>query len=306
MLFCHFWYYLQQKTAIHDRLNAIGTVGAILTCPLEVVKTRLQSSSVTLYISEVHLNTVNGASVNRVTRVSPGPLHCLKMILQKEGPRSLFRGLGPNLVGVAPSRAIYFAAYSNCKEKLNNIFNPDSTQVHMISAGVAGKDLSPIQVNRGEKRMSAFECVRKVYRSDGIKGFYRGMSASYAGISETVIHFVIYESIKRKLLEHKTASAMDNEDESAKEASDFVGMMMAAATSKTCATSIAYPHEVVRTRLREEGTKYRSFFQTLSLLVREEGYGSLYRGLTTHLVRQIPNTAIMMSTYEVVVYLLDG
>lgn len=57
-----------------------GTVGAILTCPLEVVKTRLQSSSVTLYVSEVHLNTVNGATVNRVTRVSPGPLHCLKWV----------------------------------------------------------------------------------------------------------------------------------------------------------------------------------------------------------------------------------
>lgn len=64
--------------------------------------------------------------------------------------------------------------------------------------------------------------------------------------------------------------------------------------------------EVVRTRLREEGTKYRSFFQTLSLVVQEEGYGSLYRGLTTHLVRQIPNTAIMMATYELVVYLLNG
>ncbi|XP_075425820.1 solute carrier family 25 member 36 isoform X5 [Ascaphus truei] len=160
--------------------------------------------------------------------------------------------------------------------------------------------------NRGEKRMSAFECIRKVYRSDGLKGFYRGMSASYAGISETVIHFVIYESIKRKLLEHKTASTMDEEEESVREASDFVGLMLAAATSKTCATSIAYPHEVVRTRLREEGTKYRSFFQTLSLIMKEEGYGSLYRGLTTHLVRQIPNTAIMMSTYEVVVYLLNG
>ncbi|XP_030919185.1 solute carrier family 25 member 36 [Geospiza fortis] len=297
-----------------------GTVGAILTCPLEVVKTRLQSSSVTLYISEVHLNTLNGATVNRVARVSPGPLHCLKMILQNEGPRSLFRGLGPNLVGVAPSRAIYFGAYSNCKEKLNNIFNPDSTQVHMISAGVAGftaiTTTNPIWLvktrlqldarNRGEKRMSAFECARKVYRLDGFRGFYRGMSASYAGISETVIHFVIYESIKKKLLEYKTAGAMDNEEESVKEASDFVRMMMAAATSKTCATSIAYPHEVVRTRLREEGTKYRSFFQTLSLLVREEGYSSLYRGLTTHLIRQIPNTAIMMSTYEVVVYLLDG
>lgn len=53
-----------------------GTVGAILTCPLEVVKTRLQSSSVTLYISEVQLSTVNGASVARVA--PPGPLHCLK------------------------------------------------------------------------------------------------------------------------------------------------------------------------------------------------------------------------------------
>lgn len=154
--------------------------------------------------------------------------------------------------------------------------------------------------------MGAFECVRKVYQTDGLRGFYRGMSASYAGISETVIHFVIYESIKQKLLECKTASMMESDEESVKEASDFVRMMLAAATSKTCATTIAYPHEVVRTRLREEGTKYRSFFQTLSLIVQEEGYGSLYRGLTTHLVRQIPNTAIMMATYELVVYLLNG
>ncbi|XP_078064911.1 solute carrier family 25 member 36-A isoform X1 [Mustelus asterias] len=318
-----------------------GTVGAILTCPLEVVKTRLQSSSVTFYIPEVHLSTINGARVSRMARVSPGPLHCLKMILEKEGPRSLFRGLGPNLVGVAPSRAIYFAAYSSSKEKLNTILEPDSSQVHMVSAGVAafplkletdvymdthGKSVeqcftaitatNPIWLiktrlqlearNRGERRMNAFECVRRVYHSDGIRGFYRGMSASYAGISETVIHFVIYESIKQKLMQSKTSSNMDPEEDSVKYASDFIALMLAAATSKTCATSIAYPHEVIRTRLREEGTKYRSFFQTFSLVISEEGYRSLYRGLITHLVRQIPNTAIMMATYELVVYLLDG
>uniref|UniRef100_A0AAY4F060 Solute carrier family 25 member 36 n=1 Tax=Denticeps clupeoides TaxID=299321 RepID=A0AAY4F060_9TELE len=269
-----------------------GTVGAILTCPLEVVKTRLQSSSITFYVSEVQLSTVNGASVARMS--PPGPLHCLK--------------------------AIYFGAYSTAKEKLNTVFEPDSTQVHMVSAGLAGftaiTATNPIWLiktrlqldarNRGERRMSAFDCIRRVYQSDGIRGFYRGMSASYAGISETVIHFVIYESIKRKLLESKASANMDDEDESVKDASDFVGMMLAAATSKTCATSIAYPHEVIRTRLREEGSKYRSFFQTLSMVFREEGYRALYRGLTTHLVRQIPNTAIMMSTYELVVYLLNG
>ncbi|KAM6443576.1 solute carrier family 25 member 36 isoform 2-T2 [Liasis olivaceus] len=280
-----------KDTAIHLFAGGCGgTVAAILTCPLEVLKTRLQSSSITLYISEVQLNTVNGAGVNRV---SPRAFHCFK--------------------------ALYFATYSKCKEIMNNIFEPDSTQVHMTSAGVAGFTAitvtNPIWLiktrlqldarNRGERRMSAFECVRKVYRSDGIKGFYRGMSASYAGISETVIHFVIYENIKQKILECNSASGMDKDDEPVKKASDFVRMMAAAATSKTCATSIAYPHEVVRTRLREEGTKYRSFFQTLSLLMQEEGYSSFYRGLATHLIRQIPNTAIMMSTYEVVVYLLN-
>uniref|UniRef100_A0AAV2J4Z8 Solute carrier family 25 member 36 n=2 Tax=Knipowitschia caucasica TaxID=637954 RepID=A0AAV2J4Z8_KNICA len=159
--------------------------------------------------------------------------------------------------------------------------------------------------NRGERQMNAFECVRRVYRADGCRGFYRGMSASYAGISETVIHFVIYESIKRKLLEAK-APPMDDDEDSSKDASDFVGMMLAAATSKTCATTLAYPHEVIRTRLREEGTKYLSFFQTLTTVPKEEGYRALYRGLTPHLVRQIPNTAIMMCTYEFVVYLLNG
>ncbi|XP_006801266.2 solute carrier family 25 member 36-A-like, partial [Neolamprologus brichardi] len=160
--------------------------------------------------------------------------------------------------------------------------------------------------NRGERRMSAFECVRQVYQTDGFRGFYRGMSASYAGISETVIHFVIYENIKRRLQEAKAPQNMDEEEDLTKDASDFVGMMLAAATSKTCATSIAYPHEVIRTRLREEGTKYRSFFQTLTTVPKEEGFRALYRGLTTHLVRQIPNTGIMMCTYELVVYLLNG
>ncbi|KAE8291070.1 Solute carrier family 25 member 36-A [Larimichthys crocea] len=284
-----------------------GTVGAILTCPLEVVKTRLQSSSITLYISEVQLSTVNGASVARVA--PPGPLHCLKQW-------KVTRKMGSESVGESKPGDLLCGLFNS--QELNGVLEPDSTPVHMVSAGMAGftaiTATNPIWLiktrlqletrNRGERRMNAFECVRRVYQMDGLRGFYRGMSASYAGISETVIHFVIYESIKRKLQESKSHASMDEEDESVKDASDFVGMMLAAATSKTCATSIAYPHEVIRTRLREEGSKYRSFFQTLLTVPREEGYRALYRGLTTHLVRQIPNTAIMMCTYEVVVYLL--
>lgn len=61
--------------------------------------------------------------------------------------------------------------------------------------------------------------------------------------------------------------------------------------------------EVARTRLRQEGSRYRSFWQTLALVVREEGYQGLYRGLATQLVRQIPATAVTMATYEAIVYL---
>lgn len=81
--------------------------------------------------------------------------------------------------------------------------------------------------------------------------------------------------------------------------------MLAGATSKTIASCVAYPHEVARTRLREEGSKYNKFWQTLFLVWKEEGRAGLYRGLATQLVRQIPNTAIMMATYEAVVYILS-
>uniref|UniRef100_A0A3Q4M7A5 Uncharacterized protein n=1 Tax=Neolamprologus brichardi TaxID=32507 RepID=A0A3Q4M7A5_NEOBR len=63
----------QRDTLVHLFAGGCGgTVGAILTCPLEVVKTRLQSSSIALYVSEVQLSTVNGASVARTL----GPLCC--------------------------------------------------------------------------------------------------------------------------------------------------------------------------------------------------------------------------------------
>lgn len=87
-----------------------------------------------------------------------------------------------------------------------------------------------------------------------------------------------------------------------KSSKDFLEFMVAGAVSKTVASCITYPHEVARTRLREEGNKYRSFWQTLSTVWKEEGKAGVYRGLATQLVRQIPNTAIMMATYEAVVY----
>lgn len=113
--------------------------------------------------------------------------------------------------------------------------------------------------------------------------------------------FVLYEYLKVTLQRWR-----DTQPDSSVSVSDqAVDYMIAGAVSKTIACCVAYPHEVVRTRLREENSRYRGFFQTLHTIFREEGNRGLYRGLSAQLVRQIPNTAIMMTTYEATVYLLN-
>ena len=64
--------------------------------------------------------------------------------------------------------------------------------------------------------------------------------------------------------------------------------------------------EVARTRMREESGRYKHFWQTLRLVYIEEGTSGLYRGLFTALIRQIPNAAIGMATFETVAYYLNS
>ncbi|KAG8183804.1 hypothetical protein JTE90_027730 [Oedothorax gibbosus] len=322
----------QYHTIVHLVAGGLGgTAGAIATCPLEVVKTRLQSS-VSTFGSFRSLSSqastlprfefCNCATYERfspvisseaVARQQFGIWKCIKHIIETEGAKALFKGLGPNLVGVAPSRAVYFCTYSHTKNFCNGKFQPDTPIVHIFSAASAGfmscSLTNPIWFvktrlqldQRSYGSVTTLQCIKDIYNSKGIIGFYKGITASYFGISETIVHFVIYEFIKAKLKEGRSAFQTDR-----KSSRDFAEFMLAGAVSKTCASCIAYPHEVVRTRLRQVGDKYKSFFQTLQLVFKEESYHGLYRGLGTQLVRQIPNTAIMMATYEAVVYLLTN
>ncbi|XP_068602474.1 solute carrier family 25 member 33 isoform X2 [Brachionichthys hirsutus] len=282
---------VQRDTLLHLFAGGCsGTVGAIVTCPLEVLKTRLQSSGLALRpIFQVQLGALSSTGVIRPGTVTPGVL----------------RGL----------QAIYFASYSKSKELLNGLFVPNSGAVHMLAAGVAAfatnSLMNPVwmvktrmQLERkasGEKKMNALQCARYLFKMEGIWGFYRGLTASYAGISETMICFLIYETLKKNLA---TLESTSPNSEAGKGVSDFLNLMMAAAFSKGCASCLAYPHEVIRTRLREEGSKYKHFFQTGRLIAVEEGYAAFYRGLVPQLIKQIPNAGIVFSTYELIVYLL--
>lgn len=56
------------------------------------------------------------------------------------GLKAFFKGLRPALIGIIPSKAIYFLSYSKYKELFNRIcLVPNGDQVHLLSAVSAGK-----------------------------------------------------------------------------------------------------------------------------------------------------------------------
>lgn len=89
---------------------------------------------------------------------------------------------------------------------------------------------------RKNNALTTRQCIQNIYSTHGLKGFYKGITASYVGVTETVIHFVIYESIKAHLL--SDSHSLDGQ----RSYMDFLRFMFAGACSKTCATCIAYPH----------------------------------------------------------------
>jgi solute carrier family 25 protein 33/36 len=150
-------------------------------------------------------------------------------------------------------------------------------------------------------RFGVLDSIKEIYRKDGVRGFYRGLSASYFGVTETVIHLVIYEHIKAKI---NGMRGISKDCGKKPRVENFIEYMLAAGISKSIACTLTYPHEVVRTRLRQyelDGQRrYHSFLQTLFKVGAEEGARGLYGGLGTQLFRQIPNTGIIFLTYEII------
>ena len=114
--------------------------------------------------------------------------------VRQEGMRALWKGLAPNLVGVVPARAIYFATYSWAKPRLTQSLGAgrETSFVHMFSAATAAfatcTVTNPIwlvktrmQLSRAVEARGPLAITRDILRTEGPMGFYRGLAASYAG-----------------------------------------------------------------------------------------------------------------------------
>ena len=299
-----------------------GAVGAVLTAPFDVIKTRLQSSGYSLEkvnYGSINLAGSNQAVISAQSKQFSAVFSYMRYMIKTEGWPSLFRGLELHLFGTAPSRAIYFAVYSNSKNFLLTRVNlkNDSVMLPIASSVVAGfttctvtnpiwflKTRLQLECSRyGGNQKGLWRTVRNVYKKEGIRKFYSGLSASYLGIGETVINFLIYEQMKVKI------NKFYNRDSS--KSFYFSTYVMASTLSKSTAAMIGYPHEVLRTRLRQQSNeilgraRYTSITQAARMILAEEGWMAFYSGLGTHLLRQVPNTVILLLTYEAIIHYLE-
>ena len=308
-------------------LSIGGMTSATITSPLDVLKTRLQSD---FYQSQI--------AASRATRSIPSPssmslprsaalhfretFHILFSIHRIEGWRALFKGLGPNLIGVVPARAINFYTYGNGKRIIGENLNhgQEAAWVHLLAAATAGiitgtatnpiwlvKTRLQLDKSNAEKTGSqiarqyrnSLDCVRQTVHAEGIRGLYRGLSASYLGVSESTLQWVLYEQMKLYLKNRQERVLISGTDPTLWDRTvDWSGKLFAAGSAKFFAAIVTYPHEVVRTRLRQAPLqngqlKYTGLVQCFRTIFREEGMASLYGGLTPHLLRVVPSAAIM-------------
>ena len=185
-----------QHVRWYERLLA-GSLAGIASqtsiYPLEVVKTRLAVSQPGMYSS------------------IPG---CARAIVDSEGPRALYKGLGASNLGIVPYAGVDLAVYGTLKERwMQN--NPDCEprwyQFLLMGAqsSFAGQVCAyPLQLIRTRLQASGLpgrpvyrgmgEVVSEVMATEGFLGFYRGITANFMkGIPAVAIGYVGYEQSTR-------------------------------------------------------------------------------------------------------------
>lgn len=243
-----------------------------------------------------------------------GTFHTLSRIFRDEGARGLYRGLSPTLMGMIPTWATYFTSYNVFKRNLEawGLSGGDHgsvSLVHTISACGAGcitaTATNPIWIVKTRIQMTpssnceysgSWDAVKKIWKSEGVAGFYKGLGPSLLGVSHITIQFRLYEYFKKSL----SADSSSKAEGSGENHLSISQLVASAAASKILASTLTYPHEVVRTRMYMEKCGEQKMLSMYGSVFREGGFKALYRGFATNAIRVVPASAVTFVSYELV------
>lgn len=120
------------KSAYHFVLGGVaGSVGATIVYPIDLVKTRMQNQ-------RAPVAAAAGAVVGEAPMYT-NSLDCVAKVLRNEGFLGFYSGLGPQLVGVAPEKAIKLSVNDLVRAKTRDPVTGDIALVwEAVSGGTAG------------------------------------------------------------------------------------------------------------------------------------------------------------------------
>ncbi|KAF2864129.1 mitochondrial carrier [Piedraia hortae CBS 480.64] len=303
-----------------------GLASGIATCPLDVIKTKLQAQN---SFNHSHPQSPQGPTAV----VYRGLVGTAKTIIHHDGLKGMYRGLGPMLLGYLPTWAVYMTVYESVKSSLyRRSYDQTShgkilAQVYSSVAAGCSSTLatSPIWVIKTRLMSqsgsaldatrnpwhytSTWDAARKIYTNEGPRAFYSGLSPALLGLTHVAIQFPLYEYFKKRF----TGLEMGEMAQPDSETHNGMGILAATFLSKVCATVSTYPHEVLRTRLQTQRRRvlrmsnsdglahrphYRGVIGTFRTIVREEGWRALYHGMGTNMVRAVPAAMMTMWSFE--------
>ncbi|KAK3166850.1 hypothetical protein OEA41_009975 [Lepraria neglecta] len=278
--------------------GGIAACGAVtVTHPFETVKIRLQLQG--------ELQSKKDAP-----RLYRGVFHGVSVILKNEGPKGLFRGIG--------AAYVYQMILNGCRlgfyEPLRNgvttaIFkdaNVQSLGVNIFSGAASGvlgaaagspfflvktrlqsySPFLPVGTQHGYK--NAVDGLRKINRTEGIRGLYRGVGAAMVrtGFGSSV-QLPTYFFAKRRLVKH-----VGMEDGPALH-------LASSAASGFVVCCVMHPPDTIMSRMyNQTGNLYNGVLDCLIKTIKTEGLLAIYKGYFAHLARILPHTILTLSLAE--------
>lgn len=268
--------------------------------PVSVVKTRLQVAT-------------KGAAERNAYSVAKG-------LLKTDGIPGLYRGFGTVIFGAIPTRIIFLSVLETTKVSAFKMLQPfglsETTQAALAN-GVAGMTSSlfaqsvfvPIDVVSQKLMVQGYsghaqysggiDVARKILRSDGIRGLYRGFGLSVVTYSpSSAVWWASYGSSQRFIWRHLDQGGKYDEASPSVQKIMLVqaaGGIIAGAT----ASCITTPLDTIKTRLQVMGNDNSSSIKQVAKdLIKEDGWKGLYRGFGPRFFSMSAWGTSMILTYE--------
>ncbi|XP_056145957.1 electrogenic aspartate/glutamate antiporter SLC25A12, mitochondrial-like [Lampris incognitus] len=275
------------ESAYRFSLGSIaGATGATAVYPIDLVKTRMQNQRST------------GSFVGEL--MYKNSFDCAKKVLRYEGVFGFYRGLLPQLIGVAPEKAIKLTMNDFVRDKFTSQDDTIPLAAEILAGGCAGGSqvifTNPLEIVKirlqvaGEittgPRVSALNVVRDL----GFFGLYKGAKACFLrDIPFSAIYFPVYAHTKEKLADEQGRLGAAQ-------------LLTAGAIAGVPAASLVTPADVVKTRLqvaaRAGQTTYTGVTDCFRKILKEEGFRALWKGAGARVCRSSPQFGVTLVTYE--------